>query len=173
MDIPQSILEKVRSLLSARFSKESRILQISPVAGGCIHHAHVLETSTGRFFLKWNGAAETGNFAAELKGLRLLAAHSRGFTAVPLGCGNDEKYSLLLLEFIRQGPPSPGFWPDFGRKLSELHRHTSQFFGLEEDNYIGRLHQSNRRHAGFVSFFTEERLEPQVRLARSGQLIDA
>jgi len=36
---------------------------------------------------------------------------------------------------------------------------------LDHNNYIGSLHQSNQKHDKWVSFFIEERLNPQLKLA--------
>ncbi len=36
------------------------------------------------------------------------------------------------------------------------------FFGLDHDNYIGSLPQSNRRHHHWIDFFVSERLEAQL-----------
>ncbi len=38
-------------------------------------------------------------------------------------------------------------------------------FGLDHDNYIGSLPQSNRWHDAWIDFFVNERLEAQVKLA--------
>ena len=45
-------------------------------------------------------------------------------------------------------------------------------FGLDHDNYIGSLAQSNKKHADWISFFMEERIRPQLKLAMDKKLID-
>ena len=40
-------------------------------------------------------------------------------------------------------------------------------FGLDHDNYIGSLPQSNHQHTSWVEFFIEERLEKQIALAKN------
>src|SRR5262249_25664960 len=72
---------------------------------------------------------------------------------------------LLILEWIETGKPSGGFWNDFAEKLSLIHRTTSDSFGLDHDNYIGSLFQSNRRSVSWITFFTECRIEPQLKMA--------
>lgn len=172
MNLPAEILTEITKYLSRRFSASCTILGSEPVSGGCIHQALRLNTSLGPFFLKWNGTEQAGNFLAEQRGLELLARHSNDLIARPLVAGNTFRFSYLLLEFVEPGKTHPRFWQDFGEKLARLHQNTAPLFGLNHDNYIGRLPQSNRQHPDFVTFFIEERLQPQVRLARQTGLLD-
>ena len=60
---------------------------------------------------------------------------------------------------------------EFGKKLGRLHKSTSDYFGLDYDNYIGKLPQSNTKHSNWFDFFALERIEPQVRMGiESGKL---
>jgi fructosamine-3-kinase len=63
------------------------------------------------------------------------------------------------------------FWENFGTALAALHKNTQDNFGLDEDNYIGSLSQSNRCHSDWTDFFIAERLEPQIALARNNRKI--
>ncbi|RLD39817.1 MAG: ketosamine-3-kinase, partial [Bacteroidetes bacterium] len=74
--------------------------------------------------------------------------------------------SFLILNFIQSAEMQDEFWDDFGQKLASLHRHSQKNFGLDHDNYIGSLSQSNKFHKSWADFFREERLEAQVKLAR-------
>lgn len=136
------------------------------MGGGCINHAQRLETNAGMFFVKTNNAARyPGMFEAEARGLRLL--HSAGAIRVPqvIACGEADGQSYIILEFIRISQRSKRFWENFGAALARLHRHSAPSFGLDHDNYIGSLRQSNKWHGDWHSFFISERLQPQVRQA--------
>ncbi len=65
-----------------------------------------------------------------------------------------------------------GFWEDFGTRLANMHRHTSDVFGLDHPNYIGSLPQSNKTQKSWIDFFVEERLEAQLRLARDAGRVE-
>lgn len=54
--------------------------------------------------------------------------------------------AFLLLGFIKSQEPSGNSWQVFGHRLALLHRKTSPYFGLDHDNYIGSLRQSNKKH---------------------------
>lgn len=173
MEVPGEILEGVRSHLEKQLECPCHITGARPVSGGCIHRAYQLSTDRGAFFLKWNQLAEAPNFDAEKRGLELLARYSPDFVARPLLLGKTGRFSFLLLKFIEGGNPSPPFWERFGQRLARLHRNTAPRFGLDHDNFIGRLPQPNRQDPDFIRFFIEQRLMPQIRRARQGGLVDA
>ena len=70
------------------------------------------------------------------------------------------------MEYIATGSPGADFWDTFGQGLARLHKRTQKMFGLDHDNFIGSLQQSNRMHTSWEDFFINERLEAQYKLAR-------
>jgi fructosamine-3-kinase len=52
-----------------------------------------------------------------------------------------------------------------------MHRQTNDKFGLDHDNYIGSLNQSNKFHSTWAEFFIEERLMPQLKIAFDNKII--
>jgi fructosamine-3-kinase len=56
--------------------------------------------------------------------------------------------------------------------LAKLHEVKSDQYGLDHDNYIGSLAQSNTKHPDWKSFFITERIQPQLKLAMEKGLID-
>lgn len=104
-------------------------------------------------------------FSTEARDLELL--RTQGPLRVPrvLALDHpDEGGGLMLMEFLEAAPRRASYWEDFGAALARLHGATQSSFGLEYDNHIGSLPQSNRAHATWAGFFAEERLRPQVRL---------
>jgi fructosamine-3-kinase len=75
------------------------------------------------------------------------------------------------MEFIKSSDRKKDFWMAFGQRLAGLHRHTNEKFGLDHDNFIGSLPQKNNFHDEWPSFFIEERLEVQIRLAKDHSLL--
>ena len=164
--LPPTVSQQIELLLSSGGFPQ-KILSSVPLGGGCINEAARISTSGGTYFVKYNLAEKhPGMFSREARGLQLLAGAKEIRIPCRYGEGNAGNHSFLLLEFIDSGLQKPDFWLRFGRSLAALHRHTDTRFGLDHDNYMGSLAQSNRQHSDWVSFFTEERLEPQVRLAR-------
>ncbi|MCB0395526.1 MAG: fructosamine kinase family protein [Flavobacteriales bacterium] len=146
--------------------------RLRALSGGSINQAFCLETSLGSFFLKYNTANRfPGMFEAEARGLRLL--NNAGVIRIPnvVYVGSTQSHVFLILEFLDRSPQQKDFWETFGRKLAALHRCSSDQFGLDHSNYIGSLTQSNTGHIHWHTFFIEERLEPQLRLASNAGLI--
>lgn len=143
-----------------------------PVAGGDINSAFELKTTVGSYFVKTNTAPFAGGmFEAEAKGLTALANGGSLRTPSVLGVGSTSQGSFLLLEFIETGYRPDGFWEKFGTALAKLHRCTSASFGFDHDNFIGTLPQPNHRHDDWTSFYTSERLLPQLRIAEQKKLL--
>jgi len=151
----------------------TRIEAWAPVAGGDINEAYALDTPKGPYFLKTNRAAQAARmFRTEADGLRAL--YQTGCFRIPevLHYGQTGEQAFLLLAFVREGQPDANFWETFGRQLARMHELEQPYFGWHQDNYIGRLPQSNRRHNTFAEFYAAERLQPQLRQARDQGLLD-
>lgn len=157
--ITSALRERVESVLGRR------VLNLTRTHGGDINDAFELTLEDGqRVFLKTNADAPPGLFAAEARGLGLLAAAEALRVPKVLAVG-DEAPSFLLLEFIHSAKPGRHFDDDLGRGLAAVHRAGLPYFGLDHDNFIATLRQSNRRRESWAEFYRAQRLEPQLRLA--------
>ena len=141
------IPEELKSAI--RTSIKSDIASARSVSGGSINRAAKLTLSDGKeCFLKWNTTADPRMFAVEEKGLALLKSAETGLR-VPevIATGEAENGTgFLLQEFIQEGRSKSDSAQNFGKSLARLHKTHSEKFGLDHDNYIGRLPQSNGRH---------------------------
>jgi protein-ribulosamine 3-kinase len=143
------------------------IARTRAVSGGDINDANQLELADGaRLFLKTNASAPARMFASEARGLALLGA--AGCLRVPrvlAASGEGDALGFLLLEWIEPARTRKGFDEELGRALAALHRAGLPSFGLDHDNFIGRLPQQNRAHASWPEFYQQERLGAQLELA--------
>ena len=137
-----------------------KIEEYQQVSGGSINEAYAIRTATDRYFLKINDAREfPGMFEKERHGLKILAQPKVMDVPKALFTGEETGKSFIFMSFIQSGPPKKSFWQDFAVKLASLHRVHAEKFGLDEDNYIGSLPQSNKEHDTWSDFFVSERLE--------------
>ena len=144
-----------------------QINSFSPASGGCINNGGRVVGQNGRAFLKWNSAAEfPGMFVAEAKGLDELKKADGCRVPEVIATYEGDLNDALLLEYIEPGRPSAHDWFNFGYQLAHIHQATSEKFGLDQANYMGSLIQSNQWHDEFPAFFRNERLKPQIELAR-------
>ncbi len=171
---PEIIQQKIIQILSSKQQKEVRIFASQPLIGGDINSASRIETSLGYFFVKWNQADKFPEmFEKEAKGLNLL--RTSNYLRIPEVKIADSvgEHSFLVLEYLEQAPHETNFWTNFGTGLAKLHKASADYFGLDHNNYIGSLPQSNCKKDNWIDFFTEERLNFQLRLARDSHLVDS
>ena len=144
------------------------------LSGGDINEAWNVALADGRrVFVKTNASAPRAMFPAEARGLAWLAeADALRVPRVLAVCderGDDP--SFLALELLAPAARARGFDEALGRGLAALHRFGAPRFGLDHDNFIGRLPQSNTPHATWPAFYREERLAPQIRMATDRGLL--
>jgi fructosamine-3-kinase len=133
------------------------------VGGGDINRADAVTLADGRrLFVKWNAREPDGMFAVEARGLAWLAEADAVRVPRVVAAGQG----FLALELIEAAPPARGFDETLGRGLAALHRFGAPRFGLDHDNFIGRLPQDNRAvEGGWSEFYRRRRLEAQLRMA--------
>lgn len=73
--------------------------------------------------------------------------------------------AILFMEFC-SGQPARA--PSLGK----LYAKKQEYWGYYRNNFIGRLDQPNARHASFDEFWWQDRIEPQLRLARDNDLLN-
>lgn len=159
--------KSIRSSIEAQL--DDGITAMEAVHGGDINQAQKLSFDSGNIaFLKWNKDAPENMFETEAKGLELLRSADTDLT-IPKSLAISENY--LLLEWIEEGGGKPDSSNGFGTELARLHRKSNSSFGLDHDNFIGKLNQSNTNHSNWPDFFALERIEPQIKLGvESGKL---
>lgn len=171
--IPVEISQYLTSWLQREFSASAVITSNTPLSGGSINETFHIETTIGPFFIKFNKAKRyPGMFSAEANGLAIL--EKAGCLGVPkvLHSAETGNLAFLLLEYIDGAETVNNFWHIFGQNLARLHRHTSSDFGLDHNNYIGSLKQSNHKHPSWTEFLIMERFQPLVRMAYDSRLLD-
>tara|TARA_B100001758_G_C18269640_1_gene535643 strand:- start:15 stop:866 length:852 start_codon:yes stop_codon:yes gene_type:complete len=128
------------------------------IFGGSINTAFLINTNKGKFFLKLNKNKVKKIFDYEVRGLKLIS--STNTINVPKVIYFDDE--VLVLEFIESNKINKKIWSNFGYRLAELHYNTSNSFGLDHNNYIGSLLQTNKFHDNWNDFFIYQRLKPQL-----------
>ena len=145
----------------------STVADARSLAGGDINQAYEIRLGDGRrLFAKTNARSPRGMFAAEARGLAWLA--EAGALRIPrvVAVSPPEAASqFLVLELVESGRPARDFDERLGRGLAALHRFGAPGFGLDHDNFIGRLPQSNASAATWTEFYRTRRLEAQLRMA--------
>lgn len=141
---------------------------LRPIGGGDINEAFQARLAGGRtVFVKTNPRAPRAMFPTEARGLAWLdeAEAIRIPKVLAVSTEDGDETPFLALEMIEPGRRVSGFDEELGRGLAALHRFGAPSFGLDFDNFIGRLPQSNAPSDDWPTFYRERRLAPQLRLA--------
>lgn len=166
------LFANIIAALAKVLSRNIYLQQLKPVSGGGINNTYCLQTSAGPFMLKLNSrAAYPDMFRKETAGLQLIAGTQTIAVPQVVLTGDIQDQSFLLLEWIKTTQADDTAQAALGRQLAAMHQHTTGQFGLAEDNYMGSLPQSNRKHDDWGSFFVDERLRPMVARAKQLQLL--
>jgi fructosamine-3-kinase len=173
--LPQSLHKPLAAALQT-IGDSSPIQQTRAVGGGCINNAMRVETGQDRYLLKWNPRPLPGMFEAEARGLQLLHATQTIRVPAPLAASDttEEHPAYILMEWLEGPSGSSRSSIDqemLGTQLAEMHRAgTSPMkpaaYGLDHDNYIGSTPQKNGWERDWIRFYREQRLLPQMELAR-------
>ena len=157
----------VQAAVAAALGPGHAVGRATPAGGGCIHDSFVIQAGSARLFVKINGAAFNGAFAAEADGLTALIA--AGMRAPrPLGHGVAESRAYLAMEYLDLS--GRGDWAAMGRALAAMHATTGRQFGWRRDNFIGATHQPNPGQDDWTGFWRDARLLPQLVLGRRNGL---
>lgn len=144
----------------------SQIHSVEPVIGGDICNTYKIKATTGNYIIKHK---EKGVklFQAEEKGLLTITQTKTINAAHSIGVFHLEDHAFLVLEYIPTVSKHPTAQAQLGKQLAKMHlAPTDGYFGFEANNFIGSLQQNNNKHDNWVTFYIEERLCPQMNLAK-------
>lgn len=158
-----SIQSSIQQKLKELFSNNTNEISFGSVGGGCINETHKISFANQLFFCKINSATKFPHlFHKEASGLRLIAQQNLIKVPGVIDCFETNGQQVLLLQWIHEGERTEGFWKKFGEQLAALHQVSNEHFGLNEDNYMGSVPQSNQPVDNWIDFFIQQRLQPLI-----------
>jgi fructosamine-3-kinase len=159
-----AIAETITAAIDENFGEYS----YQPVGGGCINQTYRLQNHSYRFFVKVNGADRVEMLRSEFIALKEMQKTRTIAVPTPLCLGATDQYSFLVLEWLDlRNSHQDQDWALMGKHIAQLHKCTStKGFGWDRDNTIGSTPQINSWHRDWVSFWIENRLKPQLQLAK-------
>lgn len=158
----------LRAAISRRLGRTEPTL--TRVAGGDINEAYEARWPGGeRIFIKTRAGLRGAAYRTEADGLRWLAEpRALRVPKVLAESQPDDAVAFLALEHMARSAHALDHDDRLGDGLAALHASGAPAFGHTEDNWIGSLPQSNRRHETWVAFYAAERVLPLVRRAVDG-----
>lgn len=160
------------AILEKSLGHPIKIINTEFKSGGCINNTLKLITTNANYFLKWQSGIPEDMFQKESIGLELLAKSGNIRIPEVISSGKLEGKHYLLMENIESAPATTNYWEDFGISLATMHQSNSaENYGLNHDNYIGKLPQPNSFHDNWIDFFIQNRLEFQLKLAVENRMV--
>jgi fructosamine-3-kinase len=147
-----------------------KIDSIIPVSGGDIAKAFLIKSPGKNLFAKsMSGDGGASILRAEQEGLNAIFNCDYVSTPQVLGLIDYNDDHLLIMEYIEHGR----FRDDkaLGKMLASLHMNSSEGHGWDGPNFIGSLDQSNEASTSWPEFWRDQRLRPQIDLARQNDLL--
>jgi len=171
--LPPALRTAIEGVLSAS-GDQTPLQGATRVGGGDINEAARIHTMLGTYFVKWQNGAPQRFFESEAAGLRLLGEYAPTPLRIPqvIGHGSAGRVDFLVLGWIDRGPGRGHEAAEvLGRSLAGLHQTHQPAYGLDHDNFIGRLPQPNSRSDSWIAFYRDRRLGAQRDLAARNGLL--
>ncbi len=150
-----------------------KIQSYFPLSGSDISKALLCNTNKGKLFIKLNSSPNAMEmFEKESMGLQIINETHTIKTPEVYGTFNELEDAILVMEYVEAKTPSPGDMKNLGIGLRKLHKSGSEYFGLNHDNFIGTLHQSNKVCETWEEFYTKRRLTPQFMIAQEKKYLN-
>lgn len=159
-------MEAIVQAISEATGQPFQLLDRRSVSGGCIHEAAQWVGEAGqRYFVKRNHHTAADMFRAETEGLHALAATQTVRVPNFICHGKMDTQAYLVLEWLELRSATEAASTLLGEQLAAMHRCTADGYGWHRDNYIGKTPQPNGWLDDWVTFFRQQRLLPQLRMA--------
>jgi len=153
------VVNEIESVTAKPFSLKRQ----QGLSGGSINAAYLLSGESDQYFVKTNAAGKRSMFEAEARGLETLAG-SKTIRLPKVVClGDDGRQSYIVLEYLNLNAQANQVL--LGEQLAALHQVTNDRFGWDIDNTIGATPQPNSYKEDWLTFWREQRLGFQLKLA--------
>lgn len=149
------------------------ILSITPLSGGDIAKAQKISTASAVYFVKSISLPNASQLIEKEKlGLEILRQINVIKIPEVIGIYTTEMESYLILEFIEEKQPNARDMQEFGQALAQMHlKSRGDSFGLNTNNFIGKLSQINTFHSNWAEFYVLNRILPQLNMASTSGLL--
>ena len=151
--------------INKHVSEPISINNIVPIRGGDICNAYIVETKHQNYFLKTHQPSMLDMLQCEATSLNTIAETASIKTPTVITCAQTTTCSFLMLEYLEL--VASGSHAKLGVALANLHRHQSDYFGWDQNNYIGTTSQPNTQASNWIEFWRSMRLNHQLQLAQS------
>ena len=157
----------VADYIADQLGDDYRNARLRRSGAGCINETwEVYGKGICSLFVKIGRKGFHVMYQREFEALKAMQKAIHFHVPDPLLVGElDEECAILAMEFIPLSPVRRGSETALGEALAEMHGITSDYYGLAEDNFIGRSLQPNGWSDNWWAFFCTNRLQHQLDMA--------
>jgi len=159
-----SLWQHLSTQISQHTGSPFQMTQHSAMGGGCINEAFQVNDGSRRYFVKCNGIEHSNMFTTEALALNEMLELSPVRVPEPICAGQYGHQAYLVLEYLDLSGRADS--ARFGKQLAAMHKISTKQFGWSRDNVIGATPQHNKLTSHWIEFWREQRLQPQLALAR-------
>ena len=157
--------QSISACIETATGQAFNVVAASPLSGGDINSAFRLQGNDKAYFVKLNRPDLVAMFEAEFAGLQDLARTRTIRVPVPVVCGQTAEHAFLVLENLEFGHSNHASDRLLGQQLALMHQQEQPYFGWHRDNTIGSTLQRNSQSDDWLTFWREQRLGFQLKLA--------
>lgn len=163
--------QKVENLLKINCGF-TNISFVRHLHGGDINDVYLIHADGKDWVVKENDALRFPlMLEKEERALQYLHKNSPAYYPQPLCSFTVDNRQFLVMEYVEKGLNNSKGQVLLGKQLAQQHKVNEDYFGWEEDNYIGSLVQINTKTDNWLEFFIEHRLLFQAKMAFDKQLL--
>jgi len=165
MPLSNFLLEAIGQKISLAINKPFNIDHHRAISGGDINQSFYISDSriNQSYFVKANHANRLAMFESEVLGLNAIIETEVITTPQVITSGVIEEISFLALSYLPLSSSGNEFL--LGQQLAKMHRATQASFGFTKHNFIGTTPQNDTHKDGWLTFWRDCRLLPQLELA--------
>lgn len=165
----------IQFLLCQYYDDSQLEIQLSVCTGGDIHRSYRVTISSSsrtpeQLFAKVNNLSHQAVIESEHNSLCILQKLVVPFYPEPISKGFDTDSCCLVMTHHPLGKLDEKTAAKLGEVLARQHQFSAATFGWEADNHIGLSKQYNAQTLGWIDFYRNQRLLPQLKLAASNAL---
>lgn len=174
------LLQAIQNTIALSGETQSDLSPIRPcsidsfkrISGGCISSAALLKLNDGRQYFVKSSHHDLAMYKAEQNGLEAIRDTQTIRVPKVIGTGSTQSGgSYLILEAIETENSKSVSEVELARLLAQMHRQTQATrFGYPQSNFIGSAIQVNTWANDWKTFFVENRLRPQIKMAQNRAL---
>lgn len=156
--------KSIEKIVSKFHNKEWQIKNVNDLSDFASHPCGIFSDDSISVFVKFSDTEDAlKQFSIENESLMFLKKTTRVLVPNMISIEPIEEGVIFITQAVNEIPRNAQQWREIGRTLARIHKHKSDLYGFQTDNYFGSLTQDNRHMNNWAEFYGERRLLPRLK----------